>query len=244
MKINLVGLLCMMIFTQAAWAEELPPGSQPPATEDPSLEDQLQSLHLPANEAPSSVAQEKLYSVQSRYSTLRKKSELTIGAARNFTADSFVVSNQINAGYRFHFTDRWSLGLGGSYVVNSYSTAGERLLELQGLLPDATYVKYRGDLMLGFNAFYGKFRVSMDRVFYFDQYWMAGPAVIEMDTGRSWGAALDVGFAFWLGRRGSIRLGVKDYIYTQKRALSSTLGHDLTGHVELGLLLGGGGETL
>jgi outer membrane beta-barrel protein len=215
-------------------------GPTPARAEEANLEDQLNALNVPANEAPASVTDEKLYSVQSRYAPLYLKSELSIGAARNFTADSFVDSNQLNAGYRFHISDRWSVGVSGSYVFNSYSPAGDRLLSMQGLLPDAAYVKYRGDLTVGFNLFYGKFRLTMDRVFYFDQYWTLGPALIEMDTGRAYGATADAGLVLWLGRRGNIRIGIKDYLYRQQRVTSSSVANDLTGHIDLGLLLGGG----
>src|SRR4051812_1626338 len=76
-----------------------------------SLEDELKSLTLPDNIAPSSVAREKLYAVQNRHLSLSGVSELSLGVAKNFTVDSFLVSNQVNLGYRFHLSDRWSVGL-------------------------------------------------------------------------------------------------------------------------------------
>jgi outer membrane beta-barrel protein len=206
----------------------------------PSLEDELQGLATPANTSPLSMTSEKLYSVQSRYSGLRLRSEFDFGGAWNFTSDSFVESRQLNAAYRFHLNGRWSVGVSGSWVVNDYSSAGQRLLRMTSMVPDTAYVKYRADLSLGFNAFYGKFRLTADRVFYFDQYWTLGPASIWMDTGQVYGASADAGFVFWLGRWGSLRLGLKDYFYRQQRVLSAGLVHDLTGHVDLGILLGAG----
>jgi hypothetical protein len=88
-------------------------------------------------------------------------------------------------------------------------------------------------------VFYGKFRVSMDQVFYFDQYVALGAGSVGLNTGRQTAAVGDVGFVLWLGRKGSIRFGVKDYFYNEQRRLSSSRVHDLVGHIDAGFLFGG-----
>jgi outer membrane beta-barrel protein len=220
-------------------AETPDPSAVQAATRAPSLEDQLEGLNIPENYAPASVANEKLYAVQNRFLRLRGVSELSTGFARNFTVDSYLVSNQIDLSYRYHLDDRWSLTAAGSAVFNGRSTAGDRLLEMNGLVPDAAYVKYRADLTASMNAFYGKIRVSMDRVFYFDQYITLGPALINMDTGTSVAGVAGAGFAFWWDKKASVRIGVKDYFYNAKKALSSGFVNDVVGFVDVGILLGG-----
>src|SRR5260221_251912 len=100
-----------------------------------SLEDQLRGLNVPDNQAPAGVTRERLYAVQNRYAELRGRSELTTGGGWNFSGNRMIVSQQLNAGYRYHLGDSWSLGLGGSFVFNSFSDAGQRLIERDHLVP-------------------------------------------------------------------------------------------------------------
>ena len=205
-----------------------------------SLEDQLKELEVPGNRAPDSVSREKLYAVQNRFVGLRGKHELSAGGGRNFTSDSFLSSSEVLIHYRYHLNDRWALGLGGGFVFNDLSSGGKRLLDSQGLVPDVAYAKNRIDLNTTFNAFYGKFRLSMDQVFYFDQYFQVGAGVVELSTGRVPAGYAEAGFAFWAGRQVGMRLGFRDAIYNEKRQLSSGLAHNLIAHVDVSLLLGDG----
>lgn len=213
-------------------------GARAARAED-SLEAQLQGLSLPANQAPTSVTTEKLYSVQPRFVSLKQRSELSLGGGKNFAADSFLVSNQVSLNYRFHLSDRWNLMAGGTYVFNSLSSAGEKLRDMNALVPDTCYVKYRAELLGSFNLFYGKFRIDMDKVFYFDQYLSVGPGLVVMDTATAPAAVADVGFAFWFGRNTNVRLGLKDYHYKQQRRVTASMVNDLVGHLDIGILLGG-----
>src|ERR1700722_8808767 len=95
---------------------------------DDTLDQQLQSLNLPSNEAPAHVSTEKMYSVQSRYIPIDGRSEVQLGGGKNFTAYSFINSGQLSLACRFHLNDKWNFTLGGSYVFNSLSDAGQRLL--------------------------------------------------------------------------------------------------------------------
>lgn len=211
--------------------------SAPPETK--SLEDELQSLSVPSNQAPSGVSSESLYSVQSRLAPLDGRSEVTLTGAKNFTVDSFLVSQQVDLGYRYYLTERWFIGASGSYVFNSLSDSGNRLMTQNTRLPDVAYSKYRADLMAGYNLFYGKFRLTMDQVFYFDQYVALGPGVVVQDLGTHPAAVADVGFVFWFGRNYSFRLGVKDYFFHEDRRLSSGMANNLLGHVDIGYVFGG-----
>jgi outer membrane beta-barrel protein len=205
-----------------------------------SLSEELQSLSLPANEAPVQLSQEKLYAVQTRFVPLRHRSELSIGGGEDFTGDSFLSTRDLNLGYRFHLSDRWSLAAAGSAVFNTLTGSGQRLLDSDGRLPDSAYAKWRADLTATYNVFYGKFRVSMDQVFYFDQYASLGAGAVGEPSGTQPAAVADLGFAFWIGRSGVVRLGLKDYYYKETRTLSASMGNNLYGHLEVGYLLGGG----
>jgi outer membrane beta-barrel protein len=239
LKMNLSWLSIGMVALAGALASAVSAHAAHAANSDDTLDQQLQSLNLPSNQAPAQVSTEKLYSVQSRYVPVDGRSEFSLGGGKNFTADSFINSSQINLAYRYHLNDKWSFTAGGSYVFNSLSDAGQRLLALQQLLPDVDYVKYRLNALASYNVFYGKFRVSMDQVFYFDQYIAAGPGLVAMDTGTSPAAVGDIGFIFWVGRQFNAQIGVKDYYYNQKRVLSSANVNDAVGHIDFGILLGG-----
>jgi len=213
-----------------AWAEGKP---------DDSLESQLEALSLPENQSPVPVSQEKLYSVQSRYAPLKGRHEIEFGYAKNLTPPSYISSDQVDFTYRYHLSDRWDLSVGGSYVFNALTDAGQNLANIEGMVPDAAYVKYRADFLATYNLFYGKFRVSMDKVFYFDQYLSLGPGYVVTDLGHSAAAVGDLGLALWLGKTGSIRFGLRDYYFHEVRHLSASNVQDVVFHVDLGLLLGG-----
>lgn len=229
MKAFLFGLTIWLSFSLRA--------ATPEAVPEATLEDQLQSLNVPANQAPSAISSEKLYSVQTRFNPLSSRFEVNVGGSRNFTPNSFLNSSQVEAAIRYHFDDRWSLGLEGSYVFNSLTDAGERLLNAENIFPDVAYSKYRVNLMTSFNAFVGKFRLTMDQVFYFDQYFALGPGLVSLNTGNQLALVGDIGFVFWMGKNISLRLGLQDFFFHENRVLSSGYVHHLLGHMDLGLLL-------
>ena len=201
-----------------------------------SLEDQLKSLDMP-NQAPASISREKFYSIQDRYLPLTHKNEFSVGVAANLTGDSFLVTRQMELGYRFHFNNSWSLGLSHAFVSNQFTSAATQLVDSDGIIPDLPYAKTRTDLMATYNVFYGKFRLSQEQVFYFDQYISAGPGMIQLNTGASGAAVADIGFAFWLGKWGSTRLGLKDYYYNEPLRSGTTPSHNLHAHLDIGYLL-------
>ena len=212
-----------------------------PTPADESLSQALEKLEMPANQsAAGNLSSEKLYSVQTRYNPLRFKHEIAVGVGRGLVGSSFLNTNNLELGYRFHFSDRLSLGLQGGYYTNSFNDSGKRLFEQVELVPDVAYEKYRLDAMISFNAFYGKFRVSMDQVFYFDQYVSLGGGQVWLSTQNSPEAAGEIGFVFWMGKRWSSRLGVRDYYYNEARALSTDNVNHVFVFLNFGILLGGG----
>lgn len=209
----------------------------------PSLSDELSRLSASPNVAPVSTQQvdpEKLYSIQDRYVALSSRSEISILASNHFSSEDFISSQDLGATYRFHLNNRWSLALSGAVTFNRLTDAGERLMTNEGILPDSTYTRYRGDLLVTFNTLYGKFRLSMDEVLYFDQYISLGGGVVRQQFGTQPAGVADVGLAFWLGKSGSFRMGLKDQIHYEQRRLSSSVVHDFLGYISVGYLFGGG----
>ena len=207
----------------------------------PSLSDQMRSLSVPESELPPSASMEKLYSVQTRHASLHRRHEFGVGFAKSVLGQDFVSSNQVSGNYRFHFNDHWSFGISGMYFFNSLSPFAEKLIAKENIYPDMAYVKAISDATLGYNLFYGKFRVSSENVLYFDQYLTAGAALVSMSTGRSAAATAGAGMLFWWGKQGSVRVGVKDYVYNEKRTFDTNTVHNMVFHLDLGILLGGEG---
>ncbi|MBY0370736.1 outer membrane beta-barrel domain-containing protein [bacterium] len=230
-KLLAFSILCIALQLQAA--------ETPTQAAAPSLEDQLSALQTPGNQAPAGVTGEQLYAVQNRYVPLRFRHEFALGGGNNFTPDSFLISTSIDASYRFYLSDRWFVGLSGNYVFNDLTVSGKDADSILARVPDVTVVKYRGDLQLGYNLFYGKFRLSMDQVFYFDQYIALGPGIAVMDKGRSLAAVADVGLALWFGRNFDLRVGFKDYFFNELRSKTPGWGHNILGYVQAGYLFGG-----
>lgn len=203
-----------------------------------SLEEDLDALKIPGNQAPAGVTQEKLYSVQERLNPLAHQSELSLGVGKNLTADAFIDTQEAFAGYRYNLSNQWFLGAGANMVFNSLSGAGQRLREIDQVVPDSTYSKYRFDAHAGLNLFYGKFRVSNEKVFYFDQYLTLGPGLVMNEVESAPAAVGEVGISLWTANRTSVRVGLKDYLFQEKRILSQGLVNHLVAQISVGILLG------
>ena len=217
---------CTLLSAGAAWAET-----------KASLDDQLKSLNFPSNQAPAGISEEKLYAVQSRYSPLKGRHEFTFAGAKNFTPDGFLNSNELQLGYRFHLSDKVAVGLGYSYVFNSLNSAGQRLVDEDRVLPYTPFVKTRIEMLFEYNTMYGKIRLGLNDVVYFDQFVSIGPGWIQENSGNSAAAVADVGLAFWLGKTGSIRVGLKDYLFDEQRTKSTEMANHIVGHLDIGILL-------
>lgn len=213
--------------------------------EEATLEDQLNSLNLPTNQAAMGVNEEKFYAVQTRYSPLKSRHELDVGAGRNFLSDSSISSNNLDAGYRFHLNDKWSVGVNYSYVSNDLTGSASRLFSKDAVLPDATFQKSRMDLTVGYNLFYGKFRLGSDSVLYFDNFIELGGGLVKMENSIGTSEIQEkaivggVGFAFWMGKSFGLKLGVRDYYHNEPRLLSEGNVNTLIGYLKLGVLFGG-----
>ncbi|MGZ3721546.1 MAG: outer membrane beta-barrel domain-containing protein [Bdellovibrionales bacterium] len=219
-------------------AEAAPSAASKEAVKAPAhgtLEEQLKSLDA-GNAAPIAANREKLYAVQQRYLPLRWKSEVSFGAASNLTGDSFLRTQQLEAGYHLHLSDRWSLGFAYAWVDNKLKSDANGLKTSNGAIPDLPYAKTRMDLMAEYNVFYGKFRWSADTVSYFDQYLALGAGNVEQNTGTTTSYVADVGFAFWLGKFASTRLGLKDYYYKEAYRSGPEMTNNLHAHLDLGVL--------
>jgi hypothetical protein len=206
------------------------------ADTQPSLEEQLGSLSVPRNQIPGSVPSENVYAVQSRLSPLKFRHEFSFSGAKNFTAASYIDSNNLDLTYRFYLSDRWYVGLAGSIVFNNLSEAGQKLLAMNEVITDAAFAKYRFDLLVGYHLFYGKFRVSLDQVFYFDQYWALGGGYMVLSQNNSFAGVGDVGMAFWFGRHLSFRFGAKHFLFHEQRIKSQGLAYSLLGHADIGYI--------
>lgn len=207
------------------------------------LTDQMNELKIPENTAPAGVSKDKLYSAQSRYIDLTKKFEFDLGGSKNLTSDSFLNMTGVDLTVRYHFNNRWSVAASGSYGFNEFTESANRLIQHDGILPNAAIVKWRTDLLAGYNLFYGKFRINMDQVFYFDQYVAVGPGMINTQYGTSPSAVADVGFALWFGSNWSARFGAKSDFFNEKKRDTSGTAYHLLAHLDVGYLIGGGEST-
>ena len=123
-------------------------------------------------------------------------------------------------------------------VFNEFSSSGDTLLKRDDILPDKDFLKFQADAAMEFNLFYGKFRFSMDQVFYFDQYVAFGLGMAELRRGSTPLITTDIGFVFWMGSNGSLRLGLKNDVYEEQHLDgSSSLNHNMITHLSVGYLL-------
>ena len=177
------------------------------------LQKELESLEIPENTPGSFVAEEKIYSVQNRHSSLKRRFELSLAGLDQFTDTGFVSSREVALGTRYYINSKWSVGASYSYAFNELTEATDNFFNLEGVLPKVSYTKSRIDATVRYLLFYGKFRLSMDRVLYFDHYISLGPSLNILDTGNYPGAAAETGIMFWLGQNWNVLVGVKNYSF-------------------------------
>jgi outer membrane beta-barrel protein len=214
-------------------------GSLAASAAETGLTDQLGELKMPENTAPQGLTSEKLYSAQARSTELAHRFEFDLGGAKNLTGNGFLNQTQIDLAARYHITNRWDISVSGAYGYNSFTDSANTLFKNNGILPDAAVVKYRADMLLGYNLFYGKFRMNMDNVFYFDQYVAIGPGIVNTQYQTAVAAVADVGFALNFGSNWMARFGAKNDFYNEKKAASTSMAYHLLGHVDIGYLIGG-----
>ena len=204
------------------------------------LSQKLDSLNIPSDKVTPVLSQDKLYAVNTRYSSLNKRHEITISGANNFTSDSHLTTRNSGATYRFHINSKWSIGMRYSHYFNELSGAGEKLFESKELLPDSDYALKSTEGFVNFNTVYGKLRLTRDTIVYFDQYIALGYGDIALSRGETKMATVDLGFAFWLGKHASSRIGLRNEFYEQEKINGPENVQNALGYVEFGYLFGEG----
>lgn len=185
--------------------------------------------------------EEHIYSIQSRYSSLKGRFELGVQGTHGFNPGGFVNSDEIGGRIHYYLSDRFFLSACGTNTYTKLNDSGDKLWKSEGIFPDISQVKYRADLLVGYHLFYGKFRVSMDNVFYFDQYLALGPGLVGTTNGLSDftkpAAVGELGLVLWFGRHFSTRLSVTDYYFQETRRFSKESVNHVLGSVSLGYVI-------
>ena len=218
--------------------QQQPVVNQKPA--EPTLTQQLNQLSVPANEVPGPVDMEKLYSVQDRYVPVKGRFEVNTQAGQKVTDTGFISTKEVGLGIRYYFSSHWSLGANYTFAFNEFGSATNSLFKKEGILPEVPYLINRSELSLRFMPFYGKFRLSMDKVLYFDHFISIGPSMLTFDTGSTIGAMAETGFVFWFGKNWNALMGIKGYFYNK---ISSSGETEFSQHAvmnfSVGYLFGG-----
>jgi outer membrane beta-barrel protein len=222
-------ILLFFAFSSAAFAAD-------------SMEKNLEALNIPDDQISPTISRDKLYVLNTRYSSLTNRHEMTIFGANNFTADSHLISQNAGLTYRYHINPRWSVGLRHSEYYNKLSPAGKKLMnnKFNALLPDTDYAKSSDELFGCFNLFYGKMRMTQKDVIYFDQFVSLGLGRIDLASENTNMGSLDLGVAIWMGQHWSSRIGVRNEFYKQTNLRGEKSVHNANGYVEFGYLFGEG----
>jgi outer membrane beta-barrel protein len=207
-----------------------------------ALESKLDKLNIPSDRVTPMVSSDKLYIVNSRYSNLNKRHEFTFSGGNNFTPDSHLTNKQMAATYRFHYNSLISGGLRYTDYTNELSASGKALFEAKALVPDSDFAFESKEVFLSYNTFYGKMRLTKERIVYFDQYISLGYGKIDLASGEENLFTADVGFAFWMGRNFSARFAVKNEFYKNQVMAGEKQVHNAVGLIEFGYLFGEGAK--
>lgn len=204
------------------------------------LENKLDALRIPSDQVTPVISQDKLYIVNQRYSSLINRHELSVNGANNFTAASHLDNKQLGMLYRYHINTRWAVGVRYNNYYNELNEAGKKLYDDKSIVAESDYAIKSTSGFLSFNTMYGKMRFTQKQVVYFDQYISVGYGDIELSDGLKKFKNLDIGFAFWMGKNLSARIGVNNEYYTQVQQDRNKAIHNAMGYVEFGYLFGAG----
>lgn len=203
------------------------------------LEKKLDSLNIPTDRVTPLVSKGQISSVNSRYSSLNKRVELTLIGANNFTADSHMDTKLVGATMRLHLNSRFSFGGRYSEYLNELTDSGQRLFETKQILPDTDYAIKSSEGFLNINTVYGKFRLTKSKIVYFDHFVSLGYGKMALANGEVQMYTADTGFSFWFGKNASARVGVKNEFYDQAKLNGKEAVHSAMGYLEIGYLFGG-----
>lgn len=204
------------------------------------LEKKLDSLNIPDDKVSPMISEDKLHVVNTRYSSLVNRFEITMAGANDFMSDSHLDTKQFFATARYHIDSTWGVGIRHSQYENKLSSAGSKLFEDSKLLPDSDFAIKSTEIFGTYHGLYGKMRVSDKQVVYFDQYMTLGYGDVELASGTTKTVSVDLGVAFWIGKHMSSRFGVKNEFYSQKKVSGDTDAYNAMGYVEFGYLFGEG----
>ena len=202
------------------------------------LEEQLEALNIPSNQLPDVVSREKIYAIQTRHNDLNKKHEWFIGGGNQILGSGHLSHRRFGMNYSYNFNPKWALRINAAKAFNDLNDSGKLLLERQELLPDKDFSKQVFDVQTSYNAFYGKFRLSMDRTFYFDQYVSLGAGVVDLHSGRVPMLTGDIGLTLWMRKNLPIRLGLRSELYREKRVTGEASNYNVIAHIDIGHLFG------
>ncbi|MFT6071360.1 MAG: outer membrane beta-barrel protein [Bacteriovoracaceae bacterium] len=205
-----------------------------------SLDKKLDDLNIPDDQVTPVLSQDNFYIVNTRYSSLINRHEIGVQGSHNLTADSHLDVKQISGSYRYHLNSKWSFGLRYNHYSNKLTQAGQRLLDDQKIVPDQDFAYNSQEIFATYNTIYGKLRWSSETVVYFDQFISVGGGQIELASGKSNHALVDLGLAFWIKKHGSMRVGVRNELYNQVKLSGENLKYNAMGYIEFGFLFGDG----
>ena len=204
------------------------------------LEKKLDALNIPDDKVTNVLSEDKLYVVNTRYSSLVNRHEVTLQGANNFTADSHLSTQEAALSYRYHINSNWSLGLRYTRYTNKLTPAGKTLYENKQIVPDTDYALNGQELFVNYNTIYGKLRWTADTVVYFDQYIALGGGNVNLASGAKTLLFADLGLSFWIGNHMSSRIGFKNEFYKQHSLYGDRNIHNGVGYLEIGYLFGSG----
>ena len=119
------------------------------------------------------------------------------------------------------------------------SGAGEKLFDEEKILPDTDYAIKSTEGFVNFNTVYGKIRLTQSTIVYFDHFVALGYGNVSLGNGEAQMYTADTGFSFWLGKKMSLRTGLKNEFYQQQKINGPENVHNAMGYLEFGYLFGG-----
>ncbi len=184
--------------------------------------------------------------VQERVVSRRSRFEFAGGYTNFFAGDTYLATQSLDLGFRFHVNPRVSLGAHYFNAFNGLTSEGEALQNStlrttaamnEPRIPDFDPIQdgYYGSV--NFYPFYGKLNVLGMSVVHFDTYVLGGYGNVNLKSGATDLILYGGGIGFWLSQHLSTRLELRQQVYEAKRYTGDQRLNVTVGSLSIGYLL-------
>lgn len=188
------------------------------------------------------LKKDRIDTFQLKSITKKRRHELALQVSASLN-DSFVQTMVLGGSYSFHITEGFAFELSGGYALTAQTqTVTDLRVGIDPsqpgkvIRPSLSRVQFHAFGHLVWTPLLGKFALGK-AVFDFDIYLVGGAGYIRTNRDNLIGASFGIGWRVFLTKWCTLRMDLRDSIYSQKLLGVSVLTHNLFFNLGVGFLL-------